>query len=288
MPPPVILLLDRLAIARPLGLPGRKVGVLDGERLEGGLPSVTPCLVACREFAMKDAHRPSVEDRMVHEQGNDMLLRRKADNTTPHERPMLESERPLVVRDESRDRVGLPFSGRRPRRVDDDERPGGCLRHAGHDLTFHEGQRRPQRLVPQNDPVQCGAECRDVERSSHDMSVGDRVDRRIRGVLLQKPEPPLCRRGGDHPRPRCQRCAAARTTGWNRRVARRLPERSAWCPSCRESGERGTLEDVANGGLDGQSVARAGHQPHREQRRASQREEVVVATDPVHGQQRLP
>ena len=99
MPPPVILLLDRLAIARPLGLPGRKVGVLDGERLEGGLPSVTPCLVACREFAMKDAHRPSVEDRMVHEQGNDMLLRRKADNATPHERPMLESERPLVVRD---------------------------------------------------------------------------------------------------------------------------------------------------------------------------------------------
>ncbi len=269
--PPADLGLEPAA-AQPLALPGRPVGILDGERREPrGAPGEDA--VEGRQVGDQDLQRPAVRHDVVQGDRQQVLLGSEAEGDRAPEGAAGEVERRHrhLVGQAIGLRAGHPGGERRE--VD----PGEVDRRRVRDLQRLSPQHPEdgaQRLVAAGHPGQGALQGREVEGAGEAHRPGQVVGRAPRRQAVEEPEAAL----GEGERQR----AVGRAGHWQHR--RPLPVGGRGDP-LRQRRHRGIEEDAADRQVDAEQARHPRQQPRGEQRVAAEREEVVGrrhALDPEH------
>ncbi len=260
---PVLELLRARAALEPRALPDRVVGIVNGERGEPGRDAFAPRPIECEQIRRQDPERPSVRDDVVHGQHQRVPLGSGLERESAQKHVVREIERPSYFR------ANEPI----------DLAPRGILDVAeleGHrdvvpdrlDRTFVDPDEvRPQRLVPETQSVQRGAQRRQVQRAldvEGDVQVVDGLAGR---VPVEKPEALLGIRE--------QELAVARR---RENLDRGPGQAGLLFDGARQRRERPRLEDRPERYLDVPLLLNARRQARRHERVAASVEEAPASS----------
>ena len=285
--------LRRERLLRPGALPGREVGVLEGQRGERRRLPRQRGGVEGRQLAPQHPLRPAVRRDVVEGEEEGVLVSRRAWSPCPAGAAWRGASGRAGGRSRGRPRgrrarrappPGAPAAGRRGRRAA--AVPVGRRRRADllPRLAVRDGDDpRAQRLVAAHDLGQGGGERRRRERPAQEVARGDVVGRALRRQPVHEIEPPL--RVG-------QRQDAV--------PARERHDGGGSASSCRpaamiardgrgEAGDRRRREHPLDRQVGVEGLAEARQQANDEERMAAEVEEVVVDADRmVQAEQILP
>ena len=256
--------LARVGVAAdPAPLPGREVGVLNGQRRRRG------ARVRRGQLADHDAHRPAVRGDVMDGQQQHVAIRAAPEQRGAHDRAALEVERPprLVARHALDVGVGargeIDGSKRQPHgRVNPLDRP-----------PVHLLVGRTQNLVTMHDLLQRGFERLRVERAVEPQGQGDVVERVVGLEAVEKPEPLLRER-------QRERCGPI-DPGDPAIACRGRRGLDGACQPC----DIRRIEDLSKRELRAGDLPDPRHELSGDDRIAAQREEVVIGTDVLDAQQ---
>src|SRR3954463_9369991 len=239
-------------------LPQRVIGILNRQRRHRSrLPAAAP-LVKAPEIAQQRRQRPAVARNVMQQQKNNVLARPQRKHMHPQRRLARKIKaRTRRRRQRSSKRAFINRRNRKPR----------TRRIRIQDLLPRNpervGEDRAQALVTPNQVANRRLQRRQVQRTTHTQRKRDRVGRARTFQTVQEPQPALRIRQRDLPRTR------QRTQRRTRSL--RIPQ------PLHQSLNRRSLEQAADRKLDIQRRTDPADQPRRQQRMATQREEVVVA-----------
>ena len=271
LPPPIVQLRGEPFAGQPFALPDRKVRVLDGQLRQRRRCPLTERAVQGRQLVEQDAHRPAVRNDVVQIHQQRVLPRGDAEQGGADERSPGEVERtPRFVARKPRQ---LPPSEilRQPLQIDQRNLEGRrrCDHLDGAVLTGLE--RGAQRLLAADDLAEGSAQGVQVEHAGQAHGAEHVVERVVRRQAVEEPQALLGER---------ERQVAVPGHRQDGRRLRVLPPEFA-VDARRERGDRRRLEERAQRQLYSEGVAHPRHHLCREERVASQGEEVVLGADPL-------
>ncbi len=277
-PPGGELPLQHLA-PEPGALPGREVGVLDGQLGQRrGLPRGKGA-VERRQLAAEHPHGPAVGGDVVQREERQVLLARQPQQGDAQERPPHQVERPprLLAQEPLR----LPPALRRgeTRQVDHRQRQRGRRGDPLHRNARRCGEDGAENLVAPRDLAQAAREGRGVEAALQVQGGRDVVGRVPRVELVEHPEA-LLREG--------ERQVAAARDRPERGLRSGLSGSKRDLDLLRQGGHRAVVEEQHHRQLDACGGAQPGHHPGGRERVPAQLEEILVDPDPLAFQDLAP
>ena len=144
----------------------------------------------------QQTHRPAVGYDVVQAEQQEMLLGREPDQLGPHQRATAQIEGAPRLCHGRCPSLLITFLLRETAQIHD--------RHVHHDggrdhlkgLSLDHRDARPQGLMAVHDPHQALAQSVDLQRTKETKGVGNVVNGPVGFVLVQEPEPLLCKREG--------------------------------------------------------------------------------------------